>query len=119
MNEIGNNLDQDEIRNRVLGEAKAQGITMSALARLAEFSPSRLRMWKSRGGEIGHLGFGRILRVLGKSPNWAYGDEILESAPARTQDAKVATLLNEALRLAKTGVANAPSVEELLDWYHN
>ncbi len=119
MQKFDNNLDQDEIRNRVLGEAKAQGITMSALARMAEFSPSRLRMWKSRGGEIGHLGFGRILRVLGKSPSWAYGDEISESATAKTQDAKVATLLNEALRLAKTGVANAPSVEELLDWYHN
>lgn len=118
MNEVRDNLDHDEIRNRVLGEAKAQGITMSALARLAEFSPSRLRMWKSRGGEIGHLGFGRILRVLGKSPSWAYGAEITATVAAETQNAKVATLLNEALRLAKAGVANAPSVEELLDWYH-
>lgn len=119
MNEIKDSLDLDEIRNRVLGEAKAQGLTMSALARLADFSPSRLRMWKSRGGEIGHLGFGRILRVLGKSPDWAYGDQLAKGAADQTQDAKVATLLNEALRLAKAGVASAPSVEDLLDWYHN
>lgn len=119
MDNFSGPLDGLEIRNRVLGEAKAQGITMSALARLADFSPSRLRMWKSRGGEIGHLGFGRILQVLGKSPGWAFGIEISEAGNAETQDAKVATLLNEALRLAKAGVAEAPSVEELLEWFHN
>ena len=118
MDNFSGPLDGNEIRNRVLGEAKAQGLTMSALARAADFSPSRLRMWKSRGGEIGHLGFGRILRVLGKSPGWAFGFEISEMDNAETQDAKVATLLNEALRLAKAGVADAPSVEELLEWFH-
>ncbi len=112
-------MNDEEIKNRVLDEAKAQGMSLSALARIAEFSPSRLRMWKSRGGEIGHLGFGRILRALGKSPTWAYGYEGPEAETAETKNAKVATLLNEALRLAKTGVASAPSVEDLLNWYHS
>lgn len=112
-------MNDEEIKSRVLDEAKAQGISLSALARIAEFSPSRLRMWKSRGGEIGHLGFGRIIKALGKSPTWAYGIESSESDAAETTDAKVATLLNEALRLAKSGAANAPSVEDLLNWFHS
>ena len=78
MDNFSGPLDGNEIRNRVLAEAKSQGLTMSALARQADFSASRLRMWKSRGGEIGHLGFGRILRVLGKSPGWGFGFEISE-----------------------------------------
>ena len=34
-------MDVEAIKNRVLEEAKAQGMTMSELARLASFSPSR------------------------------------------------------------------------------
>lgn len=111
-------MTDEEIKNRVLEEAKAQGMTMSELARLANFSPSRLRVWKTKGGEIGHLGFRRILRALGKTAAWGYGEEAVVQTSLSTQESTITRLLNEALRLSKSGLSSTPTVEDLLDWYH-
>jgi len=90
------------VREKVLAEASKQGMTLTGLARSADLSSSRLRMWKQRGGELGHMSMARVLHALGKTPNWAYEDiypEIKTGYPSIKPDLN--KLLDDAIETAK------------------